>query len=344
MMRGPSLGGPARADAPRRLQPVHLRHLHVHQDHVVGLPLHAPRAPRCRCRPRRPGSPVRSRIRSASFWFTDVVLGEQDAQRVAAAMPGIDPAAPAQAPALGERSPAQMPHERVEEARLAGPAWSGRRRTRPRSQPRPRAGPSELKQDQRQRRAGCARGSRCASVDAVHLRHVHVEDGDVERLALRRATPAPRAASPSARDCMPHSARLQDEHARLVALSSTTSSALALQLRLHADEVAVRAAGASAAGATRVKQKVEPLPAPSLSTHMRAAHQLDQPPADRQAEAGAAVLARGRGVGLREGLEERSDLVGGDADAGVAHGEREADASAGSRLARSPPAPPRPAR
>ena len=50
-----------------------------------------------------------------------------------------------------------------------------------------------------------------------------------------------------------------------------------------------------------------------------AAHQLDQARTDRQAQAGAAVLARRRAVGLHERIENRMELVVGDADAGVAH-------------------------
>ena len=53
------------------------------------------------------------------------------------------------------------------------------------------------------------------------------------------------------------------------------------------------------------------------------AHQLDQPAADGQAEAGAAVLARGGHVGLRERLEQFRRLLLRHADAGVAHGELE---------------------
>ena len=50
-------------------------------------------------------------------------------------------------------------------------------------------------------------------------------------------------------------------------------------------------------------QNVLPRPG-SVSTPIVAAHQLDELAADRQAEAGAAVAARRRGVGLGEGLEE----------------------------------------
>ena len=74
------------------------------------------------------------------------------------------------------------------------------------------------------------------------------------------------------------------------------------------------------------------------------AHQLDQPAADRQAQAGAAVLARRGHVGLRERLEQFRRLLARHADAGVAHGELELhflagafeqlDVRAGSRRAR----------
>ena len=74
------------------------------------------------------------------------------------------------------------------------------------------------------------------------------------------------------------------------------------------------------------------------------AHQLDQPAADGQAQPGAAVLAGGGHVGLRERLEQLRRLLAGHADAGVAHGELELhllarafeqfDVRAGSRRAR----------
>ena len=52
-----------------------------------------------------------------------------------------------------------------------------------------------------------------------------------------------------------------------------------------------------------------------------AAEQHRQLAADGQAEAGAAVLARGAGVGLLEGLEDQPLLLRRDADAGVLDGE-----------------------
>ena len=53
-----------------------------------------------------------------------------------------------------------------------------------------------------------------------------------------------------------------------------------------------------------------------------AAQQVGQFAADRQAQAGAAVLAAGAGIGLLEGLEDDSLLFRRDADAGVGHLER----------------------
>ena len=88
------------------------------------------------------------------------------------------------------------------------------------------------------------------------------------------------------------------------------------------------------------------LPRPgSLSTLIVPAHQGHQPGGDGQAQAGAAVLPRGRGVRLLEGLEDPLLLVGRDADAGVAHREAQADSppSGGGPRRRLPRArPPRP--
>ena len=57
-----------------------------------------------------------------------------------------------------------------------------------------------------------------------------------------------------------------------------------------------------------------------------AAHHLHQLTGDRQAQPGAAVLARGGAVGLGEGIEQLVDLLLGDADAGV--DDRELQAAA----------------
>jgi hypothetical protein len=56
-----------------------------------------------------------------------------------------------------------------------------------------------------------------------------------------------------------------------------------------------------------------------------AVHQLDEPGRDGQAQAGAAIGPRGGAIGLDERLEDAFELVGRDADAGVADGEVTSD-------------------
>src|SRR6202012_2791381 len=48
-----------------------------------------------------------------------------------------------------------------------------------------------------------------------------------------------------------------------------------------------------------------------------AAHEFGEPFDDGQAKTRAAVVPRGRGVDLREGLEQSIHAIGGDADAGI---------------------------
>src|SRR6185312_14237326 len=71
-------------------------------------------------------------------------------------------------------------------------------------------------------------------------------------------------------------------------------------------------------------RKPEHRTAPGFRTHSDlAAHQFDQLLADGQPQAGAAVAARDRGVGLREWLEQSSGLFGRQADARVAYREQQ---------------------
>ena len=72
--------------------------------------------------------------------------------------------------------------------------------------------------------------------------------------------------------------------------------------------------------------KVLPTPG-ALRSWISPPSRLGQLAADRQAQAGAAVLAAGARVGLLERLEDDLLLLGRDADAGVGHLERD-DASA----------------
>ena len=69
-----------------------------------------------------------------------------------------------------------------------------------------------------------------------------------------------------------------------------------------------------------MKKKVLPTPG-SLSSQMRPPISSTSRRAIVESQAGAAVLARGGHVGLREGLEQFRRLLLGHADAGVQHGE-----------------------
>ena len=67
-----------------------------------------------------------------------------------------------------------------------------------------------------------------------------------------------------------------------------------------------------------VKEKVEPWPRLGFDPDPAAMH-LDDALGDRQPEPGAALLLRGRAVGLLELLEDLALIGGGDARPGVAH-------------------------
>ena len=81
-MRGRSSGDHFARDPPRGFEPVHLRHLHVHQHDVVGLPLD--RLDGLDAVRREVGA-VAHLLQDAQreLLVDDVVLGQQDAQRMA---------------------------------------------------------------------------------------------------------------------------------------------------------------------------------------------------------------------------------------------------------------------
>src|SRR5215467_9440392 len=85
---------------------------------------------------------------------------------------------------------------------------------------------------------------------------------------------------------------------------------------------------------TRVtaERQLDPEQAARAGSALRAdlaAEHLDEALADREPEARAAVAARGRGVGLRERLEQPRHLLFADADAAVAHLEAQPRAGLG---------------
>ena len=314
----------ARMMLPRRFEAVHLGHLHVHQHHVVGLALAPTRPPRCRSTRGRRGSP------SAAGGAARASGSRRCPRPAGCAADGAPPSSgrAAASPAPRRRSARRLVREqadqRVEQLRLAdrlGEVGGEQRVGVAGLAPAERA-------EQHQRQRGPARADAARQRDAVHLRHVHVEDREVERARPASSQRSASAGDSVSRDVHAPLAGLQREHAPVGGVVVDDQHALALRARAaRRRSRARRLGGSSAIGATIVKKNVEPLPGPSLSTHMRAAHQLGEALADRQAEAGAAVLARRRRVGLRERLEQPAHALGGEADAGVAHGEGQLDAA-----------------
>ena len=124
--------------------------------------------------------------------------------------------------------------------------------------------------------------------------------------ALAAAAAAARASASAPLDGLdgldaPASAAGGAGSSRLVALSSTTRARRpSRRSGLTGLVIGDRASGRRS---DRSNQNVRTVAGLALDADL-AAHQLDELAADRQAQAGAAELARGRGVGLAEGLEE----------------------------------------
>ena len=98
--------------------------------------------------------------------------------------------------------------------------------------------------------------------------------------------------------------------------------------RLERRRAAVRAGSPTPSAQRQLRTRnVAPLPSPSLVRRDLAAVQLDEVAHDREAEAEAAVRARGAAVGLAEALEHVRQEVGRDARAGV--GDRDLERCAG---------------
>ena len=118
--------------------------------------------------------------------------------------------------------------------------------------------------------------------------------------------------------------RLQRQHAPVGGVVVDDQHAPALRAAAACRRTrAGPAPAASPTGASMVKRERRAVARPVALGPHRAAHQLGEALADREAQPGAAVLARGRRIGLAERLEQPADGLGGQADAGVAHRERE---------------------
>ena len=144
--------------------------------------------------------------------------------------------------------------------------------------------------------------------EPVEPGHQRVGEHQVEGLAAAEPPRSTSSAAAAARDRRRISqlASTSDRIRRFVALSSTTARA--------GRAGSGRAHRRRASGARRPKRatKWKRLPLPELAVDPDAsAHQLDQLRGDRQAEAGAAVAARGRRVGLHERPRRSSPCLSG---------------------------------
>ena len=162
-----------------------------------------------------------------------------------------------------------------------------------------------------------ARSARRA--EAVDVGHQRVGQHQVERRPAARGSPQRGAALADGRGRHLPAARISDRMSRLVALSSTTSTGRSRRL-----SPAERGAPASAARCRSARRNGTGCRAGLALEPDPPVHHLDELRRDGQAEAGAAVAARRRGVGLHERAEDLRCLSWRDADAGVAHREAQA--------------------
>ena len=95
MIQGRRGAGVLLADLARRLEAVHFRHLHVHQNHVVLLPLQRLEHFHAVLHHIGPIAHLAEDARG-DLLVDDVVLRQKNAQRAALAEAGIDPAGGAQ--------------------------------------------------------------------------------------------------------------------------------------------------------------------------------------------------------------------------------------------------------
>ena len=181
--------------------------------------------------------------------------------------------------------------------------------------------PSERGQkQQRQLVLGPAAPDLAREGEPVHLRHHHVEHGDVEPLARPRSARAPRSGSSTATGSIPHERACRVTISRFVALSSTTRIRLPRELRQRVVVRDLRRHLSRLDGSAM--WKVDPLPS-SLSTRRSSRPSARRGASRWRARARSAVAARRRGVDLAERREQPVHPVLRDPDAGVPNRELE---------------------
>ena len=314
-----------RTDRSRRSQPVHLRHLHVHQDDVVslgrglrdGLPPVAGNVDRVLVPPQQSDRELLVR---------DAVLGQQDSQPAQGAVVGRVVGGG------GAWRHVERLGDRVVQLRLLD-----RLGHEPGDAEFPRplavARPVTAGEHQNDRRVARAAGHVVQSPDhleAVDPGHLRVGQHDRERLAgasglldrLQRIAGTGRCLDLHA-PVVEH--LLQDAAIGPVVVDHEHPQP-AERVQLRPRQRVVRDAQVDLEG------ECAALPRHAGQLDLPA-HQGDQPGRDRQTQPGAAEPPGGAGVGLLEGVEDGLLAVVRDADAGVGHGQPQPNHPAG-RLAR----------
>ena len=168
----------------------------------------------------------------------DVVLGEQDAQRMAVRELGIERGLGLRR-GPGRRARARAGPRACREGATGGQAWRGRRRTALRRRP-----PRAARASSTARAAGPGAHRACAWRVRRRPSRACACRGRPTSKGSPAVDPraAPRAGESVSRVCMPHFVACSVSTRRLVALSSTTSSRLPARPGLHAGD-AVRARG-----------------------------------------------------------------------------------------------------
>ena len=301
-----------------RLEAVDLGHLHIHQDQVVAAAL------AFRDRLRAVDSDVdleagRAQELERHFLVHDVVFGEKDACAAAglAQRVEIGDARPALLAGRGKgRASGHRLDQRIVERRCRHrldqhPADAGRTRVTPE-----RILVVGADKHARRRLPIRALAQASGGLDAVDAVHLPVDD--VEVIGISRG-------GGSVGQRQRFLARRGDVDLHML-LAQHVRQGLA-RFREIVGEQAAEAGHFSASGGSRWlgrarQHRREPEAAADAGRAVDArlsAHQLRQLARDGEPEAGAAVAARGRAVGLLEGGEQRAHAVGGDADARVVH-------------------------
>ena len=300
------------ADRARGAEAIHLRHLAVHQhERITPAAQRLDRGASVRRDLAAVAQNLQHLLAHCQVYF--VVLDQKDARFVPCT--------------------ARL-HRRILRKRQAGPAFEQRVERGQQFFPAHRLGEpapnSELAQRRRAyvlpdraqhqqfgARERCVLANAARKLQSVHLRHMHIEHRNAVRVTLghrlqhrQRLRPARRAVG------------ADPFRAHLLAQDIAIGGVVIDDQHMQAAQAAPRRLRPGLAYGNALERQDEPerrtLPQAALHVDFPT-HQLDQLPADRKTQPGAAVAPGGAGIALPECLEDAFPLARFDADPGVAH-------------------------